>query len=80
MVTREGQVPLALPSDRQAIEIALHSSLAGSKPRVCRIRSTAQLEEFWVSEGLLNEVREQPNLTVLEKPHPLEFDAAGNLF
>src|SRR2546423_10783873 len=50
MVTREGQVPLALASDRHAIEVALHSSLAGPEPRVCRIRRTAQLEEFSGSE------------------------------
>ena len=80
MITREGVVPLALPSDREAIEVGLHSSLAGSEPRICRIKSTARLDEFWASEALLKEVAEHPDLTVLGEPSQLEFDARGNLF
>ncbi|HEY2081440.1 MAG TPA: hypothetical protein VGI88_01555, partial [Verrucomicrobiae bacterium] len=53
--TREGTLPLALPSDREAIEVALFSALTKAAPRVCRIKSTAQLDEFWVSESLLKE-------------------------
>src|SRR5205807_1622560 len=58
--TREGPLPLVLGSDREAAEVALFSSLAGELPRVCRIRSTARLDELWVSEGLLSEVKENP--------------------
>lgn len=78
--TREGPVPLALPSDRDAIEVALYSSLASPKPRLCRIRNTDALDEFWVSEGLLDEVSQNPKLTVTGPPAPMAFDAAGNLF
>ncbi|MCA1816423.1 MAG: DUF362 domain-containing protein [Acidobacteria bacterium] len=78
--TREGPLPLALLSDRAAIGVALFSSLAGESPRVCRVRSTARLAEFWVSEGLLEEVEQNDSLSVEEKPAPLEFDGAGNLF
>jgi hypothetical protein len=77
---QEGLLPLALPSDREAIEVALYSSLAGPYPRVCRIRSTEALDEFWVAEGLLDEVRQNPKLTVLEAPAPFAFDSSGNLF
>lgn len=78
--TREGPVPLALPYDRDAIEVALYSSLAGDKPRVCRIQNTAALDELWVSEGLLDEVRQNPKLTMLAgSPSPLCFDHEGNL-
>jgi hypothetical protein len=78
--TREGPLPLALASDREAAEVGLFSALAGPKPRVCRIRSTASLEEIWASEGLLDEVRTNPKLSLLEDPASLPFDAAGNLF
>jgi hypothetical protein len=77
--TREGPVPLALPSDREAAEVALFSSLAGPDPRVCRIRNTASLDELWVSEALLPEVRRNPKLDVLAPPQPMPFDPAGNL-
>jgi hypothetical protein len=77
--TREGPMPLALNSDREAAEVALFSSLAGAKPRVCRIKNTALLDEVWVSEGLLDEVKSNPKLTLLADPKPLPFDQAGNL-
>ncbi|HZO88856.1 MAG TPA: hypothetical protein VFB38_11010 [Chthonomonadaceae bacterium] len=78
--TREGPLPLALPSDRDAIEVALYSSLAGDRPRLCRIRNTDALDTFWVSEALLEEVSQNPRLSILEPPAPMAFDTAGNLF
>lgn len=80
MGTREGPLPLALPTDREAIEVALYSAICRGKPRVCRIKSTASLAEFQVSQALLGEVKQNTNLEILEKARPLEFDANGNLF
>ena len=77
--TREGPLPLTLGSDREAIEVALFSSLAGSAPRVCRIKNTALLDELWVSEALLDEVRANPALHVFEPPSPWPFDEHDNL-
>jgi hypothetical protein len=77
--TREGPLPLALDSDREAIEVGLFSSLAGPKPRICRIKNTALLDELWVSEALSDEVKQNPKLTLLEPSKPLAFDTKGNL-
>jgi hypothetical protein len=78
--TREGPIPLALESDREAVEVALFSSLPRANPRVCRIKNTALLDEIWASEGLLDEVKSNPKLTAIGDPAELPFDAAGNLF
>lgn len=78
--TREGPLPLALASDREAMEVGLFSSLAGSEPRVCRIKNTSLLDELWVSESLLAEVKANPRLEAAESPRPFSFDAADNLF
>lgn len=78
--TREGPLPLALDSDQEAIEVGLFSSLAGPAPRICRIKNTALLDEIWVSEPLLNEVKQNPKLDVLQPPSPLPFNQTGNLF
>lgn len=78
--TREGPVPMALTSDREAVEVGLFSSLAGPAPRVCRIKNTAMLDELWASEALLQEIKANPKLEILQPPSPLEFDGAGNLF
>src|SRR5206468_7952056 len=48
MNCREGPLPMALATDREAVEVALYSALPGPQPRVCRIKNTALLDEFWV--------------------------------
>ena len=78
--TREGPLPLALESDREAMEVALSSSLAGAQPRVCRIKNTASLDEIWISDALLNQVNQNPKLQVLDAAAPIAFDREGNLF
>ena len=69
----------ALESDRDAIEVALFSSLASERPRVCRIKNTARLDELWVSEALLEEVNQNSALRASPGVAPLEFDQKGNL-
>jgi hypothetical protein len=78
--TREGVVPLALDSDREAIEVALYSALADGGARVCRIRSTRCLEEMQISEALVEEARLDPRLSIESEPAPLEFNAHGDLW
>lgn len=80
MNTNEGRLPLALSNDREAIEVALQSSLAKNNPRICRIKNTAALDEFFVSETLLDEVKANSELEILESAQPLQFDERGNLF
>jgi len=78
--TREGPLPLALPTDREAIEVGLYAALPGPAPRLCRIRNTSHLAQFWVSEALVEEARQNPRLTVAGLLAPMQFDPAGNLF
>jgi hypothetical protein len=78
--TLEGRMPLALPSDREAIQLGLYTSLAGPSARLCRIKNTGDLTQMWVSEALLEEVKQNPHLTMDGPPAPPAFDAAGNLF
>ena len=68
------------PAHPRPAQVALHSSLAKDNPRICRIESTAALHEFLVSEALLEEVKNNPDLKILEEPQPLRFDERGNLF
>ena len=73
------RVPLALPSDRQAIEAAVstcnHSDLGTLK--MGRIRDTLHLEELHVSEALLDSLSE--SVDVLAGPLAWTFDDQGNL-
>jgi hypothetical protein len=80
--TREGPLPLALESDREAIEIAVYSALTnGNTARIVRIRNTALLEEMWVSENLLEEVSRNPNLSVVDRAAiPFNYNISNNLW
>jgi hypothetical protein len=78
--TREGSLPLALDSDREAIEVAMYSALPARAPRVCRIRNTAQLGEMWVSQWLLDEIGGQAGIAVADPLGELPFDDSGNLW
>ena len=44
LITREGVLPLALATDREAIQVTLHSSLAGPQPRICHRQLRIQLQ------------------------------------
>lgn len=81
MNTREGELPIVLPTDRDAVEIALYSALASpERLRVCRIRNTSRLDSFWVSESLTNELVGRDGFAVDKKFEPLNYDSRGNLF
>ena len=73
------RVPLALASDREAIEVALstcnHPDVSTLK--LARIRDTRHLEELHISEGLLHSLCKR--VDVLEGPVEWVFNDEGNL-
>jgi hypothetical protein len=74
------KIPIVLESDRQAMEVALHSvGHGGPAARVAIVRSTLDLETMWVSEALVDEVRTNSRLEVLGPLAELAFDDAGRL-
>jgi hypothetical protein len=73
-------IPMILPSDRLALAAALSTCNAvGREPRLLRIADTLHLDEFAVTETLLDEVRAHPNLEAVSGPEPPPFDPSGNL-
>jgi hypothetical protein len=76
---REMALPIVMPSDRDAIEVAIGAATPKGDLRLCRIRNTAELGEFWISPALVNEARSTPKLTVMDEFSPLPFDEQGNL-
>ena len=69
------KIPIVLETDRQAMEVALHSigPLPAADARIAVVRSTADLQELWVSQALRDEVAANPRLEVVRSPAPLEF-------
>lgn len=80
-----GKTPVFLPTDRDAITVALQTcGMVDSKnARVVRIRNTLRLEKLWISETLLEEVRADPKLRktleIVGELREMQFDILGSL-
>ena len=74
-------IPIHFETDDETIRQAL-TSLASQQPerlRIMRISDTLNLERLLVSEACLDILRENPAVTIVGKPAPMQFDVAGNL-
>ncbi len=73
------RIPVWFNSDREAISAAIQTSWRRSPTelRLCRIKSTLELDQFWITENLLKPSRAK--LKILSRPRKLKFDSAGNL-
>jgi hypothetical protein len=75
------RIPMHFASDRECIErIALTvGKLDLSEVTIGWIQNTLELSGLMLSENLREEIEGNPNLEIVGPPHPVEFDAAGNL-
>lgn len=78
-VWRSVRFPIALENDRAVLETALSHVLDPHDVRMVRIVNTLHLENFWATEALLPELREQEGVIVDEAPLQLQFDDEGKL-
>ena len=77
-----GHIPLVLENDRDAIALALKScnEIDKNNPRIIRIKDTMHIDEILVSEAIIEEAQNHPNMEVLSKPEEFPFDSEGNLW
>ncbi len=70
-----------LADDRDAIKAAIKTSniLDYTQVKLARIRDTLHLGEIEVSETLLEEAKQHPDIEVIAGPHEWEFDDEGYL-
>jgi len=76
------KIPLIAPTDRAAIACAIYACALADQDniRMARIGNSLHVDELFVSEALWDEVREHPNVALLDGPADMAFDAEGNLF
>ena len=77
------KIPMIMDNDREALQLALcccPEAEDQAHKKLIRIPNTAHIEYLEVSEGLLPQVRDHPQLEIVSKPYDLPFDGAGNLF
>ncbi|MBU2646932.1 DUF362 domain-containing protein [bacterium] len=77
---KKAAIPVIMPTDEKAIQAAF-TTVGPVTPETVRgiiIRNTLDISECWVSQGLIDELRDNPMIEILEK-ESLKFDTAGNL-
>ena len=79
--TQPGATPMHFASDRECIERILPTcgNLDVNDCTIVWIPNSMDLAECLISENLLPEVRQNPEIEVLSEPEELEFDSRGNL-
>jgi hypothetical protein len=75
------RTPLHFDTDREALQWVLNTIglTPSDKSRTVRIYTTLHLGEVLISETLLDEARERPDLEILGEPVEMTFDAQDNL-
>jgi hypothetical protein len=80
-VTASGKIPIHMPTDREAILLALKTCARVRHPqsRIVWIRNTLALDRIQISEPLITELKGHPQIEIDGDPAPMPFDEAGNL-
>jgi len=75
------RIPLFTRSDEDCIKIALRTCnfIDRENPRIVHIKDTMHLEEIYISEAMLEDARNEPNVEILSEPEEWSFDEQGNL-
>ncbi|HEY3425531.1 MAG TPA: lactate racemase domain-containing protein [Negativicutes bacterium] len=75
------KIPIYLNNDFEAIQVALKACPLVTHPnsRVVWIKNTLQLDQIFVSEALLPEIKGKSDLKITGEPKAMEFDKNGNL-
>jgi len=79
--TMSGKVPIILENDRLAIQAAVKTSnvIDFAQVRMARIANSLHVEELYISESMLAEAKQHPQITILSEPQEIPFDAQGNV-
>lgn len=74
------KIPTTLPNDRLAVQAAVKTCniLDPYQVKLVRIRDTLHLGEIRISETLLPEAEQHPDVEVLAQLEPMQFDGEGN--
>lgn len=76
------KIPIVMPNDEKALQIAVRTCTLIDKanPRIVRIKDTMRVGEIEISEALLAQARQNPDLEILGEAHDWNFDENGNLW
>lgn len=76
------RIPPVMPNDECAVKMALQTCMENDRARGYRVvwmKNTLHLESFYISEALLEEARQNPDITVCGEKEPVPFNEMGNV-
>ena len=76
------KLPVIMPSDRTAMQLALRTATAcdwEKGPRIIWVKNTLSLSDFYISEALLPETEQMDCVQVTSGLFEVKFDADGNI-
>ena len=78
MISR-GQIPMYAETDAEAVRMAIRTCVETdfAAPRIVRIRNTKSMSELLVSETLLQDIRNRPEVTLVSGPEQMPADNRG---
>lgn len=78
---RGARIPVLMDSDRLAIRAAIKTCNVADLDRIrlVRIANTLHIDEILISECMLDDAEQHPDLTIAGAPEDMPFDPDGNL-
>ncbi|WP_049752081.1 DUF362 domain-containing protein [Carboxydothermus hydrogenoformans] len=82
-IPRTVRLPMVMPNDEMAIKAAIKTAnnfdYVGEDTRIVRIKNTLNVEQIYISQALLSEVRANSSLEIVDGPIDFAFDEEGNI-
>jgi len=78
-VFRGARLPITLENDRAVMDTVFGKIQEPDKARMVRIKNTLNLDTFWASAPLVDELREKEDITVNTDAISIEFNDQGQL-
>ena len=81
MTPEKGRMPIALATDRAAVEAALETigAVAPENARLVHVKNTLEMGELHISRALFEEMGGREDLRLMEELGPLSFDEGGEI-
>ncbi|VFS49406.1 hypothetical protein [Budvicia aquatica] len=70
-LARDGFIPVIMPSDKQAIQVAIKTCIildGRTEARIVRMANTLHIGEIYISENMLDDARANNNIEILTEP------------
>lgn len=81
LMTTAFRIPMTFETDKSCLEtgVSVAKRLDPGNPRIGRIRNTMELESFWVTQSVADELEQAGLADRIGAPEPFDFDQNGGL-